>query len=156
MVSEPRLHNLRATCPVCGYDQGVIEYRNGQDTVFCDCCRKFQYNAPKTETGREAHTMRTVHAGITASRQDRIFRRDEFRCLICGRGRADDMNLTIAHILSVNEGLALAEKGWPLTEYEVNNDANLMTLCETCNSGQSQRSLEPWLYAALLWRHVHG
>ncbi len=155
MFPEPRMLPLRTPCP-CGWDVGRIENRGGQDCLYCDQCGKWQYNAPRTETGRAVRTMKTVHAGITASRQDRIFRRDEFRCIICGRGRADGLNLHIAHILSVEDGMKLAEQGWKITEYELNSDANLLTLCETCNAGQSGRSLEPWLYASLLWRQRHA
>jgi nitrous oxidase accessory protein NosD len=43
---------LRKQCQHCKCSTGFIETRNGQDCVFCDVCKRHQYNAPKSETVR--------------------------------------------------------------------------------------------------------
>jgi hypothetical protein len=44
-----RPHAMRVPCSHCGSGSGFIEMRNGQACIFCACCGKWNYNAPKTE-----------------------------------------------------------------------------------------------------------
>jgi len=43
-----------------------------------------------------------------------------------------------------------------LPEEEIDSDANLMAMCERCNSGLGRLSLTPWLAVALLTRSRNG
>ena len=61
---EVLLLELRRPCD-CGHTQGEIRTNNGQDTLWCIQCGKYQYNAPKTETGRSPRTVKTVHDAIS-------------------------------------------------------------------------------------------
>jgi hypothetical protein len=58
--------------------------------------------------------------------RDQILRRDNFKCVFCGRGANDGVKLHIDHIIPVSKG--------GTTEAD-----NLQTLCEECNLGKSNR-----------------
>lgn len=134
---------LREPCRSCGSSHGRIETRSGQDCMFCSDCGNFQYNAPKTETGRKARTLQSVRS-ISPSKRYRVLERAHGRCELCG-ARTE---LTIAHMLSVKDGFDF------LTDEQLNGDDNLLALCAECNGGQSARSVPPWLAAGLLYRRA--
>lgn len=125
----PRAIVMRAPCVSCCCTDGVVIERNGQDTVRCVGCDKFQYNAPRTETGRAQRTNETVHAGIKAGQRSRILMRAMSRCERCG-AHGPDTILHVGHILSVEYGLRFS-----VPDEELNHDENLMCLCESCNLG---------------------
>jgi 5-methylcytosine-specific restriction endonuclease McrA len=117
---------MRSACARCGSSGGEIIDRNGQDTVRCGGCGTFQYNAPRTETGKRQRSVTTVHNGIKPGQRARILSRATGRCELCGsRG-----NLHVGHILSVDAGVT-----YGLADAEINHDENLMALCEECNLG---------------------
>lgn len=123
---------MRKPCPECSGTTGRIVERNGQDTVRCTGCSRFQYNAPRVETGREQRSVTTVHEAIRPKQRARILSRASARCEVCGaRG-----NLHVGHIVSVVVGL-----NFGLTEAELNDDENLMCLCEECNLGQGKEPM---------------
>lgn len=117
---------MRTPCPSCGSSAGVIQERNGQDTVRCAECNRFCYNAPRTETGREQRSVTTVHAGIKPKQRARIILRDGGRCILCG----STGNLHVGHLVSVDAGMR-----YGLTDQEINHDENLVAMCEVCNLG---------------------
>lgn len=133
-------YEMRRPCTACGGSLGRIETRGMQDCVFCRC-GKFQYNAPRIETGREVRTVTTVHNGIKAGQRARILERDNGRCFLCGCRE----NLQVGHLLSVNEGLKMG-----LTEAQLNDDENLATQCAECNLGASDRPVSLRLAMAIL------
>ena len=53
----------------CGSTNGILLERNGQNTVRCVDCGKFNYNAPKVETGQRRRTVATVRATIKPAQQ---------------------------------------------------------------------------------------
>lgn len=55
-----------------------------------------------------------------------IFKRDNFRCQICGSNASDNVKLHVDHIIPISKG--------GKTEY-----SNLQTLCERCNFGKSDK-----------------
>jgi 5-methylcytosine-specific restriction endonuclease McrA len=81
-------------------------------------------------------SVETVRRGLKPSQQARILERDG-RCLLSGR-TADDVPLTVAHLISVKDGLDAG-----LTDAEINDDANLAAMCESCNLGLGGRSVAP-------------
>lgn len=139
-------HNLRKSCFKCGSATGRIVTRNGQDCVYCTQCDQYQYNAPKTETGRTTRSVTTVHSAIKARQRARIITRATGRCELCGaRGI-----LHVGHLLSVDSGLRLG-----LTEVELNSDENLSAMCEECNLGLGRIPVPARLLAALVMSRLN-
>lgn len=85
-------------------------------------------SAPSTRPPSE--WMATERRKLTAAMRYLILRRDEFRCQLCGSSQADDpgVRLEVDHKVPVVE--------WGLTE-----EANLWTLCRSCNGGKAARGL---------------
>lgn len=131
---------LRRPCR-CGWEFGRVEERNGQNTVRCEACGTFQYNAPKTETGERQRTVSTVHAAITPKVRARVIERAKARCELCGANGI----LHVGHVLSVKDGMAQG-----LDEQTINGADNLIACCEECNLGFGARSLPLYLAVAIL------
>lgn len=125
-MSESDAILMRKHCLNCGNESGRIETKNGQDCVYCSGCGRFQYNAPKTETGRAPRTVQTVHEAIKPKQRARILLRSNGRCELCGKRES----LHVGHMLSVKSGMA-----WGMTEDQLNDDENLVALCDECNLG---------------------
>jgi 5-methylcytosine-specific restriction endonuclease McrA len=83
-------------------------------------------------------------AGLRPTQQARVLDRDHRCCVICGRS-ATELRLTVAHLVSVDDGRALG-----LTDDEINDDMNLAAMCEACNSGFNRRSVSAATLARLL------
>lgn len=121
---------MREPCRVCGGLEGSILEKTGQDTVRCVACDAWVYNAPRVETGRKQRSVTTVHAAIKPKQRMRILDRASSRCEVCGsRGNLHVGH--VGHIVSVVAGL-----NYGMTEVELNDDENLMAMCEECNLGQ--------------------
>lgn len=134
VAAEPG-YQMRKPCAVCGCPTGRIETKGQQDCVFCSECGKFQYNAPRTETGKETRAVTTIHNGISPKQRARILTRDGFACIICHNHNAP---IQVGHLLSVKAAFSLHEAGMlakPLTDEQINSDENLAAMCEECNSG---------------------
>lgn len=69
------------------------------------------------------------HARVTRAMRYDVLRRDNFRCVRCGRGREDGVKLHVDHIVPVSRG-------------GKSTMSNLQTLCEDCNLGKGSRYLE--------------
>lgn len=132
---------MRAPCKYCSHTLGRIETRSGQDCVFCLACGKHNYNAPRTETGREIRSLRT-RPDIKPGQRSRILDRDNGRCIIC---HAADRNLDVGHLVSVEDG---RKQG--LDDAELYADDNLAAMCAPCNSGYGAVSVSPRIVAALI------
>ena len=136
-------HTLRQACIYCGSIQGRIATKNGQDMVSCVCGR-WQYNAPKTETGRRPRTATAIHDMIKPSQRARILMRATGRCELCGSRE----NLHVGHLLSAEAVLLLG-----MTEAQLNDDENLCAMCEACNLGVGKEPVPArWLMALVLTR----
>lgn len=132
---------MRSACSQCSCWSGRIETRNGQDCVFCEECGKFQYNAPKTETGREVRRLRT-RPDIKPSQRARVLDRDNGQCIIC---HSTNRALDVGHLVSVDEGRALG-----MNDGDLFSDDNLAAMCAPCNSGYGSISVSPRIVAALI------
>lgn len=66
------------------------------------------------------------HAKVTRAMRYDVLRRDDFRCVKCGRGREDGVKLHVDHIKPVSRG------GKSVM-------SNLQTLCEDCNCGKGNK-----------------
>lgn len=69
------------------------------------------------------------HAKVTRTIRYDVLRRDNFRCVRCGRGKEDGVKLHVDHIVPVSRG------GKSVMD-------NLQTLCEDCNYGKGNKYKE--------------
>lgn len=141
---------MRVPCRFCGHAMGNIRESGGQDVVRCNSCGRACYNAPRTETGRAQRSVTTVHAAIKPKQRARIIMRDGARCVWC---RSADRNLHVGHIISVDAGMQFG-----LSDAEINDDENLVALCEECNLGQGHEPMPlrvavSVLRARISWRN---
>ena len=116
---------MREFC-MCGSIEGYIVEKGGQDTVRCLSCNQWQYNAPRTETGKAQRSVSTVHEAIKPKQRARVLMRASGFCELCGAKGIQH----VGHLISVEHGLAQG-----LTERELNDDENLASMCEECNLG---------------------
>ena len=58
----------------------------------------------------------------------RVFQRDDYRCVCCGRRAQNELTLHVDHIVPVS-------RGGP------NSIENLQTLCDECNQGKIDRDI---------------
>ncbi|MCK5606400.1 HNH endonuclease [Candidatus Pacearchaeota archaeon] len=65
---------------------------------------------------------------ILPKKRNAIYRRDEFTCVYCGRGKRDGVLLTIDHLL-------------PQALGGTNRAKNLVTACRSCNAKKGKKSL---------------
>ncbi len=151
-------YRMREPCPDCGHPIGRIVTKSGQDTVRCSGCDRYCYCAPKTETGRSARSLSSTHNGIKPKQRARILARDGWRCQMCGKTAAEDPGgLHVGHILSVKDAHELAqdpERPVVLTDREINDDENLVSMCGECNAGQGEETMPLRLRAAILRARV--
>lgn len=149
-MSTVAAFSMRAPCPDCGGTDGNVTEKNGQDTVRCAACHRFCYNAPRTETGRAVRSVSTIHKAIRPQLRARILERDGFTCVLC---RATETRLHVGHLISVEVGLL-----YGLTDAEINDEENLVAMCEECNLGYSAcpiplRTAIAILRARITWRN---
>lgn len=71
----------------------------------------------------EQERINSVRKSVTPQLRMQIFKRDRFRCRICGRGVDQGVSLRIDHIQ-------------PVTKKGDSNPSNLQTLCDDCNIGK--------------------
>ena len=64
---------------------------------------------------------------LTAGLRWLILKRDNYRCVLCGKGSEDNVKLEVDHIIPVSE--------WGRTE-----ESNLRTLCRECNRGKGSKT----------------
>jgi hypothetical protein len=96
--------DMRKPCPKCRWTVGLITTRSGQDTVWCERCSGYCYNAPRSETGRAVRSLRT-RPGVRPSQRNRVLVRDGFACVMCHRANVE---LEVGHIVSVRDGRTVA------------------------------------------------
>ncbi len=138
---------LREPCKQCGTKRGKGPQKvNGQNTVRCAVCRRFQYNAPKSETGEAVRSIRS-REDVDSFQRARIFERDGAICGLCAR-RSPDVILHVAHLISVADCI---EYGFGSVDY--NDDANLFVACEECNLGQGAKTYAPTMLIRLILKH---
>lgn len=61
-----------------------------------------------------------------------ILKRDNNKCVWCGRGKEDGVTLHVDHIVPVRSA-----EGMVMSNVELNDPSNLRTLCNECNLGKS-------------------
>lgn len=141
-------YQSRSECPDCRIASAAITASNGQNIVRCAKCGRHLYNAPKTETGQRVRTVDSLRHPIKPSQQARILDRDHRTCVLCGRS---DLQLTIGHLLSIEEGVAVGA-----SESELYDDGNLAAMCEGCNLGLGRHSISARTYAVIMLHLVRA
>ena len=129
----------------CLHPYGHIVEQGTQDCVYCDACGKYQYNAPRTDTGKKVRSIKATHDLLSLKTRNRIFERAGLRCEMCGASVANGASLHVGHLLSVADGHSAG-----LTDQQINNQDNLAALCDACNLGQGARSVPLWLAVAMI------
>jgi len=74
----------------------------------------------------EQYRRRQVRKEVTDSLRFDVFKRDSFRCRICGAGADCGVKLHVDHIKPVSKG-------------GTSDSDNLQTLCQTCNAGKRDK-----------------
>jgi len=69
---------------------------------------------------------------IQPEKRKAIYKRDDFRCVYCGKGIEDEVMLTLDHIISSELG-------------GTHDHWNLITACLSCNSSKKDLSLTQFL-----------
>jgi hypothetical protein len=128
VFDESKIMTLRSPCAKegCGNTRGRIVEKGAQDCVYCCACGRFQYNAPRTETGKAVRSVSTVHKAITPKKRARILERANTHCELCGKSGT----LHVGHLISVEAGMAQG-----LEDKEINSEENLCAMCDECNLG---------------------
>jgi len=148
--SDPKPFKMRAPCLKCSCETGYIKEAGTQDVVRCTECDKFAYNAPRTETGKAVRNTQTVHAAIKPKLRSRILERANGRCEVCGKGPESGCVMHVGHVLSVDQGLTQG-----MTELELNDEENLISLCDECNLGAGKSTVPIRLLMRILWARVN-
>ena len=76
----------------------------------------------------EFHASRPTRDAISPKLRFEVFKRDEYRCRICGSSAQDGVQLEVDHIHPVSKG-------------GTNELRNLQTLCKPCNRGKGASDL---------------
>lgn len=141
---DPSHHPLRAICD-CGSAVGVITEKGAQDTVHCAECGTYLYNAPRSETGKAVRTVTRRPAGPKPSVRYRVLARCGHRCVECG----SDGPLHVDHLIPVD-----AVERYGIDREIVDDEFNLIALCDECNSGKSDHLPDVLLIAKVIrvWR----
>lgn len=104
-------------CATCG--ESYLYYRD--ESQFCSTtCRSRMHQSGSRRT-RIPDTVRFD-----------VLRRDEFACRYCGFMPDEGAELTVDHVVPVDEGGALTAM------------SNLVTACQRCNNGKATKLIEPW------------
>jgi 5-methylcytosine-specific restriction endonuclease McrA len=86
------------------------------------------YLGPETDDENRTFDEKTPRESLSRARRFAVFKRDDYRCRLCGRSQADGIVLHVDHRI-------------PVAKNGSNEDGNLWTLCEDCNLGKSDADL---------------
>jgi 5-methylcytosine-specific restriction endonuclease McrA len=139
-------HEIQKGGCTCGSLDGYIKPNNGQDTVWCNNCGKYQYNASRELTGRAVRSKRK-RPNIKVGKRARILLRDSARCVICHHA---DRPIEVGHLISEAEGEALG-----MTDDELIHEDNLAAMCDSCNSGLGSMSINPRILIGLIRARIY-
>lgn len=139
---------MRSVCE-CGSVEGTITETGAQDVVRCTICNRFQYNAPRTETGKAVRSMKTTHEAISTKRRAEILSRATWHCELCGRRPSNGSELNVGHMLSVADGHGLG-----LSDADINCDENLASMCSECNAGLGRQTVPARLLVSVIMARI--
>lgn len=139
----PDGYEMSRPCQWCAtedveWTDGVLEHKNGQDTVRCTRCRRHCYNASRTETGRRPVTLAT-RDGVTPKQRAAILRQWGHRCFSCHIDETHTQaegGLHLAHLISREHAAR-----YGILDHYIDDPINLVPMCAACNLGE--RTLPP-------------
>jgi hypothetical protein len=132
------------SCRSCGSDIATVRPSGQHLGAWCAVCRAFSYNLPRVEVGLATRPVSDVRPRLPARRRAQILARDNGRCVLCGRSAAEDVQLTVGHLVSVKDGQRLG-----VDEALIWDDLNLAAMCDTCQLGLSDQSVPVVVFLAL-------
>lgn len=139
---------LDEPCKKCGSEFGKIESKTIHQELRC-YCGTYIRNVSKKELGMPQRHINT-RDNIKPSKKAKIFERDNGRCRFCGKSQQKTI-LHVSHIISVKDFDSFKES----EEWSVDDDMNLMTLCEECNLGMGSVSLTSRMCLTLEYRRKY-
>lgn len=144
---------LRAPCE-CGTLLGYVIVKNGQDCAYCSRCDTWQYNRPRSESGRDTRSTSTTEH-VKPKARARILAKHGHQCISCGRSpMVHGVVLDIDHLIP----LALAERHGMLDDL-TRSEMNMAPMCAECNRGKQDDldgvSLQ-LIYRVLKLKQAHG
>lgn len=147
-VAVPVPFVMRAPCSACGGTTGTVKETGAQDVVRCAQCDRFQYNAPRAETGKPVRSVRSsrdvdISPGLRA---EILFERAGGCCEICHNMGAE---LHVGHLLSVDRGRAQG-----MSEAALNHPENLAAMCSNCNLGLGNQPVSIRLLMSILMARI--
>jgi hypothetical protein len=126
----------------CGHATARVYPAGAHLRADCEACGRYLQFVSRADLGLDSRPVRT-RPDISPSTRARIFARDNYRCVACGRAVIGGAELHVGHMLSVADANALRADGVPVTDDDVNGDENLFASCAECNLGQGARSYFP-------------
>jgi 5-methylcytosine-specific restriction endonuclease McrA len=132
------------SCRSCGSDIATVRPSGQHLSAWCAVCRAFSYHLPRTEVGLATRPVSDVRPRLPARRRAQILARDNGRCVLCGRSAAEDVQLTVGHLVSVKDGQRL-----DVDEALIWDDLNLAAMCDTCQLGLNDQSVPVVVFLAL-------
>lgn len=132
---EHQLPGMEGTAS-CG---GTWDYEGKERVIhsqfrhFSECAEfsKHVYDNRPMGLGRaKKSTSRPRHIGISSKLRFEVFQRDKFTCQYCNRTKDDGIKLQVDHRI-------------PLEQGGTDDFANLLTACEECNQGKSNKVIAP-------------
>lgn len=114
---------------MCGCETGYIVEKGAQDVARCAQCDRYQYCAPRFETGKATRTLAS-RPGLTPSQRARVLDAHDHACIGCGR-RPPAVTLDLDHLISRED----AERHGFLDDL-IDSEWNLAPMCAECNSGK--------------------
>lgn len=127
IMREPQM-NITIICKATYISpKGRNQYSKEQIYNYTDFIRLFEHTQNlKAQRKTRQYQIKLERAKMTDSLRYEIFKRDNFRCQICGSTAQDGVKLHVDHIVPISKGGLTVE-------------SNLRTLCDRCNMGKSDK-----------------
>lgn len=119
-------------CPECqahmlGYRRSLVLHFFCSSGCWADDVHH-EYQALPSEPVRLV-PERALRSSIPPGLRFKVFNRDNFRCVYCGRGPSDGVKLQVDHVQPVSKG-------------GTNDLLNLVTACSECNLGKGNKDIK--------------
>jgi 5-methylcytosine-specific restriction endonuclease McrA len=102
-------------------------YKNHYTFSYEDLKNGLNYVIKQNEIkSTKEYRTKMERAKMTDSLRYDVFKRDDFRCKLCGKTAADGITLHVDHIIPVSKGGRTTM-------------SNLQTLCDMCNFGKRDK-----------------
>lgn len=114
-------------CAHCGKEFGVIP--SHRHAKFCS--KECNWEHARSLAAQNPKSRKRNRKGISNQQRFRVLERDKYKCVYCG-ATPEQCRLVVDHIYPQSK----------LTKSAGNMNVNLVTACEKCNNGKSDRKIE--------------